>query len=107
MEINKSLINRIAAKIIKRYKPKRIVLFGSYAWGKPTKDSDIDLLIVKNTKKRRVKRFVEVKRLLYRPGKVLPVEPFILTPTELERRVALDDPFILKILNKGKNLYGQ
>ncbi len=32
---------------LKKYKPDKLVLFGSYAWGKPNKDSDIDLLIVK------------------------------------------------------------
>jgi predicted nucleotidyltransferase len=36
---------------LKKYNPEKIVLFGSYAWGKPKRNSDIDLLIIKNTKK--------------------------------------------------------
>lgn len=55
----------IVNKIIKDYHPDKIILFGSFAKGNPRPESDIDLLIIKETKKRRVDRFVEVKRLLF------------------------------------------
>ena len=45
----KNLISQIVDKIIREYQPKKIILFGSYAYGEPNEDSDIDLLIVKNT----------------------------------------------------------
>lgn len=45
-------IKKITTKIVKKYKPEKIILFGSFTWGKPTKDSDVDLLIIKNIKKK-------------------------------------------------------
>ncbi len=45
----KEIIHKIANKIIEKYKPKKVILFGSYAYGEPTKESDIDFLIIKDT----------------------------------------------------------
>jgi predicted nucleotidyltransferase len=58
------LVLRIVEQIKEGYEPERIILYGSYACGRPTRDSDIDLFIVKETDKRRTDRFVEVKRLI-------------------------------------------
>jgi uncharacterized protein len=44
--INKAVIEEIKKRLIKAYKPNAIYLFGSYAWGTPTEDSDLDILIV-------------------------------------------------------------
>ncbi len=44
--INKKIIEEVKNRLIKTYDPISIYLFGSYAWGKPTEDSDLDLLIV-------------------------------------------------------------
>lgn len=49
------------------------ILFGSYDYGNPKEDSDIDLLILKNTDKRRVDRFVGVKRIIYNPNHKIPL----------------------------------
>ena len=58
----------VVEKLKSEYKPLRVILFGSYAFGNPTEDSDRDLLILKNTNKRRVDRFVQVKRIIYKRG---------------------------------------
>lgn len=99
------LIPEIVDAIRREYQPERIVLFGSYAYGHPTRDSDVDLLIVKDTDKRRVDRFVEVSRTLFRLAPGIPVEPHIYTPDELRERLSLGDPFIKEILRKGVKLY--
>ena len=59
----KKTILEITEKIKKKYRPEKIILFGSYAYGEPDEDSDIDLFIIKNTRKRRIYRFVEVKKI--------------------------------------------
>ena len=59
----KKTILEITEKIKKKYRPDKIILFGSYAYGEPDEDSDIDLFIIKNTRKRRIYRFVEVKKI--------------------------------------------
>ena len=101
------IINKIISKLVKEYKPERVILFGSYAWGRPKKESDLDLLVVKKSRKHRIKRFVEVKGLLFDPERDLVVSPLVLTPSELEERLDLGDDFIRDILEKGEVLYDQ
>ena len=93
-------------RILKGYKPKKVILFGSYAYGEPTEDSDIDLLIIKNTDKRPIDRWLEVKRLLRDISRILPVSPLIYTEKEIEQRLAIKDFFIEEIFEKGEVLYG-
>ena len=99
------LIARIAEKISREYNPQRVILFGSYARGTPTEDSDIDLFIVKDTNASRVDRFVEVKRLIYDPQLRIPVSPLVYTPQELEERLEMGDDFVREIMSEGKVLY--
>ena len=46
MSIDKQTLNEVLSKLIEAYKPLKIILFGSYAWGTPSTDSDIDLIII-------------------------------------------------------------
>jgi predicted nucleotidyltransferase len=101
----KTIISEVVEKLKREYKPLRIILFGSYAFGNPTEDSDIDLLILKNTNKRRVDRFVQVKRIIYNPNYKIPISPLVYTPNELEERLRIDDDFIKEIIQNGTILY--
>lgn len=104
--IAKEKINKIARKIQKEYQPEKIILFGSYAYGAPTKDSDIDLLIIKESPEKRVDRFCEVRKII-RDIKGVSVQPIIFTKGEINKRLKMGDDFIKKILNEGKVLYGE
>ncbi len=99
------LIVELAETIRRKYKPQKIVLFGSYARDRPTEDSDIDLFIVKETDARMVDRFVEVKRLIYDPQLRIPVSPLVYTPRELEERLNMGDDFVKEIMSEGRVLY--
>ena len=101
----RKLIQEIVDHITREYQPDKIILYGSYAYGKPTEHSDIDLLIVKDTDKRRVDRFVEISRLIYEPGRHISISPLVYTPKELEERLSLGDDFIQEVLTKGEVLY--
>lgn len=103
-EVRKTL-SEIVEKLKKEYKPQKIILFGSYAYGNPKEDSDLDLLILKNTKRRRVDRFVRVKRIIYNPNRKIPISPLVLTPKELANRLRIGDDFIKEITKKGVVLY--
>lgn len=96
-------IPEIKEKILKEIKPKKIILFGSYAWGKPTEDSDVDLFIIKESEKRRIDRAREVRKALFGSG--VPVDILVYTPDEIKKRLELEDPFVVNILEKGKILY--
>jgi predicted nucleotidyltransferase len=93
-------------KLAKEYRPEKIILYGSYAYGHPTPESDIDLLIVRDTDKKRVDRFVDVSRILYQPNRPVTISPMVYTPQEIEERLSLGDGFIQDILRRGCILYG-
>ena len=77
----------------------------SFATGKITPDSDVDLFIIKRTTKPRGQRQREVSRLLI--DREVPIDILVYTPAETERRRKLGDPFILDILNSGKLVYAK
>jgi len=101
----KKILSEVVEILKEKYKPLKIILFGSFAYGHPAEDSDLDLLILKNTKKRRVDRFVEVKRMIYNPDIKIPISPLVYTPQELEERLKMGDDFIEEIIRKGIVLY--
>ncbi|MBI2459850.1 MAG: nucleotidyltransferase domain-containing protein [Parcubacteria group bacterium] len=97
-------IREITEKIKKEYKPEKIILFGSYAWGKPRQWSDVDLFIVKKSRKRRIYREYELRKKLF-GNNFPPMDLLIYTPAELKKRIDIKDFFIGDILSKGKVLY--
>ena len=87
----------------KKYKPEKIILYGSFAHGKPHKDSDVDLLVLKRTKKRKTKRHLELDKILI--DRTIPLDILIYTPQEIKERLSLEDFFIKNIIKRGKTLY--
>ncbi|MFA4817492.1 MAG: nucleotidyltransferase domain-containing protein [Parcubacteria group bacterium] len=98
-------IEEITDKIIREYQPKKIILFGSYAWGTPSKDSDMDLFIVKETKKNIFERNREVGKIVF--GSRIAIDALVYTPEQLKRREEIGDPFVRKIIGNGKVVYEQ
>jgi len=90
-------------RIVDELKPERIILFGSYAYGKPTPHSDVDLLVVLKTNLSLKERSWKVSRLLLpRP---FPVDILVKTPREIEKALKSGDFFVQEILKRGKVLY--
>jgi uncharacterized protein len=93
----------IIDRLVRELGPEKIVLFGSYAYGVPTPDSDVDLLVIMETDAPRKERQWEVSRLLIpRP---FPVDILVKTPAEIEQALAKGDFFIDEILTRGRVLY--
>ncbi len=83
--------------------PEKIILFGSYAYGNPTPDSDVDLLVVLDTNASSTERYLVVSRLLYpRP---FPVDILVRTPREIEHALRTGDFFMQEIVAQGRVLY--
>jgi len=96
-------LKRITDIVIKRYLPDKIILFGSLANGKVQEWSDIDLVVIKETKARFIKRMQEVG-LMTSPR--LGVDFIVYTPEEFENMIKDDNYFIKdEVLKKGKVLY--
>jgi len=104
-ELFKKEAERAVNKIKAHYKPEKIFIFGSFASGKITADSDLDFFIIKRTNKPRRERQREVSRLLI--DREVPVDILVFTPAETARRKRLGDPFILDILYSGKLVYAK
>jgi predicted nucleotidyltransferase len=102
-ELNKRL-QTIGKKIKKDYRAEKVILFGSYAKGNETEDSDVDLLVVAPTKERFFERMASVRRLIRDLRDGLAVSPIVLTPAELEKRREAGDPFVREILQTGVSL---
>ncbi len=101
----KTELNKIVRQVVEAYQPEKIILFGSYAYGEPDADSDLDLLIIKKTSERFINRLTNVRKIVSDPNRSIPFGPIVLTPDELEERLAIGDQFIDEILKKGKVLY--
>ena len=96
-------VKNITDQIVKKYKPEKVILFGSGSSRAMRQESDIDLLIIKNTKKKYLDRVREVALML---DSKFPTDVFILTPQELDKAVAQNRFFIVdEILPKGKTIY--
>ena len=81
----------------------KVILFGSYAYGTPDLDSDVDLLVVMDSDEsmaQRIRRVTEVAKVRF-----LPMDIIVRTPTEMVERLAIGDFFLAEILEKGKVLY--
>ncbi len=97
-------IKEIAQKIVKEFKPEKIILFGSWAWGNPGPDSDIDLLIVKDSNKKRIERQIEIRKSL--PDSNLPMDILVYTPSEIDESIHKNrNLFLEDVIANGKVLY--
>ena len=95
-------IRKLGKQIGEQFHAERVILFGSYAQGEVTADSDVDLLVIGHFEGRNVDKSVEI-RMKLRPQ--FPVDILIRTPEKVQQRIEMGDCFIQEILQKGKVLY--
>ena len=88
--LDQGLIKEIVKRIVQNYHPQKMLLFGSYANGTETEDSDLDLLVVKENKLPRYKRSREVKALLR--GLKFPIDVMVYTPKEIQKWEDVENP---------------
>ena len=96
-------IRELVDKIVRQFHPEPVILFGSYAYGKPTEDSDVDILVVMPLNgKRAAAQAAEIRGAVH-GGFGLDL---LVTPGErLRRRIADGDLLLKDIVDKGKTLY--
>ena len=104
-------LNRVIERL-RPYKPEKIILYGSHARGDTGKYSDIDLLIVKKTKKpyferrRDASKFLYKKEYFFSPNEyIYGLDFMIFTPQEVEGALKKGDFFFKEIFNEGKLIY--
>ena len=101
----RGIIQDVLERLLTGYAPQKIILFGSYSRGNPRPDSDIDLLIIKETSERFIDRWVTVRHILSDSKRRIPLETLVLTPQEVSKRLARGDQFLAEIIEEGEVLY--
>jgi predicted nucleotidyltransferase len=101
--VTRKQINAVVRKIVDAFNPEKVILFGSYAYGKPNIDSDVDMLVVMESDERPAVRTTRVIKVVH--GKTFPMDLLVRTPAEIEHRLAIGDFFVEEIVGMGKVLY--
>jgi len=100
--IPQEAIDQVVEQIVEKFKPQKIILFGSYARGNPRPESDVDLLVVMNEKRRHKDITLEIHRHL---NVMFGLDLVVYTPKRLRERVKMGDWFVKDVLKEGKVLY--
>lgn len=95
-------IHNFARRVAARFHPQRIILFGSYAYGRPTADSDVDLLVVMPHDGPPAVQAAAIRHEV-RAG--FPMDLVVRSPREIRRRLAMHDLFISEVMQRGRPLY--
>ena len=100
--IQRQKIQAVVDEIVRHFHPERVVLFGSHAYGTPTADSDVDLLVIMNYQGHSAVQAAQIRKQ-FRAG--FPLDLLVRSPAAIRRRLAMDDFFVTEILQRGKTLY--
>jgi predicted nucleotidyltransferase len=94
-------IVEFAKRVAARFRPEKIILFGSHAYGTPTADSDVDLLVVMPARDQ-IEQAVKIRWEFPAP---FPLDLIVRTPKRLKRRLDDGDSFLLEIMARGIMLH--
>ncbi len=100
--VDEQSIRILCDQIVREFHPDRIILFGSYAYGNPTPDSDVDLLVVLPFEGKNLHKSLEI---LNRTNPRFPIDLLARRPDDTERRYREGDPLIREALDHGKIFY--
>jgi predicted nucleotidyltransferase len=100
--ISSQVIDAVVQQVVQQFQPEQVILFGSYAYGRPQPHSDVDLLVVMDTPLRETEQAIQIcQAIKYHFG----LDLIVRTPATIARRLALGDVFLQEIISKGKALY--
>lgn len=97
-----SQILSVADKIAKQFQPECIILFGSYAYGTPTEDSDVDLSVITPFEGKGARKSIEIEGAVHQG---FPMDLIAITPELLQERLEMQDFFLHEAVAAGKVLY--
>ena len=94
-------VKAISERLKKEYNAEKVILFGSYARGEATEDSDVDIFIIAPTKERFFERMATTLRITRDLYRGIPISPIVLRPDEVRERISKGDQFVIEIIEKG------
>ena len=95
-------IRQLCKRIVQEFTPEKIILFGSHAYGQPTPESDLDLLVVMQFDGDPLEQAVA---MLNRINVLLPIDLLVRTPEQIRLRLEMGDSFMRDIVERGKVMY--
>ncbi|QQS47810.1 MAG: nucleotidyltransferase domain-containing protein [Acidobacteriota bacterium] len=95
-------IRRLCDRIADRFHPDKIILFGSQAWGEPSTESDIDILVVMTYEGRHTSQAIRIVNEL---NTLAPIDLIVRSAEEIRARREIGDTFIRNIIDRGKVMY--
>ena len=95
-------IKDLTSQIADAFNPDKIILFGSHAYGQPSNDSDVDILVVLPFKGKPVRKAIEIRNKVHAE---MPLDLIVRTPEQLAERLAQNDWFMREIVERGRTLY--
>ena len=107
--VTESIIQQLVDGI-KQFDPEKIILFGSYAYGTPNEDSDVDLFVVKNVKRDDIREMrlnirSHLRDIIYKQK--VPVDLLLDSQEHINARIKLGDSVYKEIMNKGRTVYAK
>ncbi|MBI2437374.1 MAG: nucleotidyltransferase domain-containing protein [Lentisphaerae bacterium] len=100
--VSRKDIKVFVEQVVKQFHPRRIILFGSYAYGRPTEDSDVDLLVIVPHTGPAAVQSARIRQKI-RAG--FPMDLIVRDPGTIRQRLAMGDFFIKEIIQRGKSVY--
>jgi len=107
--VTNTVIQQLVERI-KQFDPEKIILFGSYAYGTPSDDSDVDLFVVKNVKREEIRSLrlsirTHLRDIIY--NQKVPVDLLLDNQKNINERIKLGDSIYTEIMNKGRIIYAK
>jgi predicted nucleotidyltransferase len=95
-------IRKLAEEIGERFRPQKVILFGSWASGRPSSDSDVDIMVIMDSPFGSLRQAALISRSL---DHAFPLDIVVKSPEEVRRRAEQGDPFIKEVMSRGRVLY--
>jgi uncharacterized protein len=96
------VIQELTRRIAEQFHPEKIILFGSYAYGEPKPESDVDILVIMNTQRREIQQALDIRQAL---NPLFGLDIIVYTPEKLKQRISWGDSFLKEIVERGIVLY--
>ena len=102
VRVTRTEIHALAERIAAEFRPEKVILFGSHAYGTPSKESDVDLLVIMDHSSSGVAQALDIVR---RVRSRIPVDLVVRTPQEMHQRLKWNDFFLKEVVKRGEVLY--
>ena len=100
--VSRKLVQSYCDAVVREFRPEKIILFGSYAYGTPTPDSDVDLLVILPFRGSDVAKAIQIRSRFDTP---FPMDLLVRKPEFIATRLRERDMFVEEVMTQGRVMY--